>query len=75
MIDFKSTMLRNVNNLTIGEAALWLHEYGRAEITIDQPMVRKLTGGYASQTINQITKQAVYLRSQGKRVTRKLLGV
>jgi hypothetical protein len=73
MITWKPDTRIAINRMTVDEASQWIIAYSLRPITIDQPAIRELTGGYASQSINQIVKFAVYQRSKGRHITKSIM--
>ena len=75
MINWKTPALRAINRMSPNEAQDWLIHYAQQPISIYQESVRVLTGGYNSQSINNIVIRMVHQRSKGNRVTRRLMGI
>ena len=75
MIEWKLPTMKRINAMSPEQATAWIADYAQRPITIDQPLVRELTGGYASQSINQIVKFAVYKRSKHNKVTRSDMAI
>ena len=75
MNSWKTNAIQAVNRMAPSEAQSWLIDYASQPISIYKEIVRDLTGGYNSQSINHVVLQMVYQRSKGNKVTRRLIGI
>ena len=77
MNTWKTTTASNINALSAQDAKDWLTTYSDLQrkngSTIHSELVRNLTGGFNSQSMNFSVIRAVATRSKGGKITAKAL--
>lgn len=57
MTQWRRVMAQRIRRLSPEQAREYLRRIRERGITIDQPAIRELTGGYASQSINAVVSR------------------